>query len=62
MADKTNSCPWCQGMAYVESNGERWRVWHDCDMYYGVSIVTNWHKSRRDAIFAWNNRMSESGE
>lgn len=59
MSDKPMSCPWCENQAFVESNGKRWRVWHDCGCTYGIHVATDWHKSERDAVTAWNNRVIE---
>jgi len=60
MKNKPKSCPWCHGRAFIEFNGEKWRVWHDCERFYGIHIVTDWAKTERDAIGAWNNRMVDN--
>lgn len=60
MKNKPKSCPWCHERAFIEFNGEKWRVWHNCERFYGIYIVTDWAKTERDALSIWNSRMVDN--
>ena len=59
--NRLKSCPFCYEKAFIESNGEKWRVWHNCkNTNPTIHIITDWAKTRHDAVIAWNSRMVDN--